>query len=412
MVPRKVAVFAALSLLACKPATTDNHGAGPGTDVGSKLGEECLGNACAPGLFCLDSPQVCTRECTSDEQCGGEMTCQEWSDGQDVCAPPCTDDRSSPYEFVCIEGHQRRCENVPDHGNCTQCGCPDGFLCRPEGCVPKSQVGERCASDSDCVSENCSPYDYVCRVPVGTACNASNCDSCMTFADWSYCSRRCDSNKDCDGRGVCIGNSSSGYRCVVSCGWELNARTCPERCAQLPATSTSTGMYFCDCKTCTILEQKRKLGTACEQHHQCVGGLCLARAGLCELTSGSCKNRGGCSSRCTKSAECGAGAVCSEGVCFATCASDMDCQPTSSPFGSASALKCLMVPTEAGPSSVCDARGVSGATCREDSDCRFARCLSGVCRGAAATGGMCGADADCQAGRCCSGVCSAACTQP
>ena len=114
-------------------------------------------------------------------------------------------------------------------------------MCRSGPCTEKAAVGEQCALDSACKSNNCSEFSGVCRQPLGANCTTSNCDLCITSANSTYCSRHCGSNGECLS-GKCVG-SGGDYYCHIPCSG-IGDSGCPGKCRY---TSGDTPVLFCDC---------------------------------------------------------------------------------------------------------------------------------------------------------------------
>jgi hypothetical protein len=311
----------------------------------------------------------------------------------------CTRSDVVPDGYVCLGGRTTSCELVDasdEGGTCERCGCAEGLRCVPEvGCRPAQAVGEPCARDAECASENCSGFAGVCRVAVGDACDSSNCDRCYSFADWSWCSRECFPD-ECNRAGACLGDYDTGFYCYPDCGLDANAKTCPETCSR-----AIDGPLYCACHSCQVREPARELGRACRADGDCGSRICLATTARCDDV-GACGYEGLCSQECTATDDCPSGSECAYGMCLLPCEADGDCAQG----------RCDSAPTQDGERMLCEPRGYSGALCRNDRDCRLAACIDGTCAGYADIGEACGFDADCIVGRCCEGTCRGACAAP
>ena len=367
-----------------------------------ELGEHCdpsLSIHCdeRKDLFCSPDFRVCTQRCSSDADCG-DMHCVSY-EGRQQCIPACSGENWFRTKYACVDGRVTACTDVEPDSQCRNCGCSGDLRCVQGACVPKAALNEPCEMDWDCQSNNCSRFAKVCRVQVGGACDQTNCDRCMRFRDWSYCSRECQFTlTKCDGRGSCLGNQEDGYYCYAGCGLSATANTCPEACSSI---KDSPGQY-CACKTCERMEPLRAQGQRCELDTQCAGTTCLATTDQCGTSGAPCGYEGTCSKRCSTSAECEGGALCARSFCELPCNSAADCDR----------VDCVAMLTDQGMAQVCDGRGENGRLCRRFDDCRAGTCSAGICRGPAAIGDACAANPDCAQGWCCSGVCRSACMVP
>lgn len=170
------------------------------------------------------------------------MVCGKGADGVGVCAAPCTSD---PFWFIgkqdrggfrpitlpgwfCIDGRPADCSATP-----CGCECPNGTYCDlAAGCVPAATAEEPCPHDLACTSYNCSANAWdppgVCYVPLGAACNDTNCELCVDGPDRTYCSEECtgklacDTNTGCDFRYErCMPLCNSDSDCTSP--WTCNA---------------------------------------------------------------------------------------------------------------------------------------------------------------------------------------------
>lgn len=361
--------------------------------------------------------EVCTASCSVDADCSADTTCGVGPTGERACVPDACRASGRYYDYVCRDGESVACEQVRAGEHCESCGCRDPSLrCSPDGCVPLSDVGGECSRDSDCLTNNCSSIEFVCRVPVGSTCDSSNCDRCLVHeSGWRFCSRSCDHERECNGS-RCIGNSTEGYTCRAGCDG------CPSRCRPISGEAP-----YCDCFDCEIeYSTSRDLYSLCGADSTCASGACVGR-GMCTRT-------------CVADADCGELGVCAMVPCApgqATACGSV-CLQACDALTSCRAGSCLELAGISGMVSACDPRLADGARCiaardcrsgrcidticrpadglengsgcaRSD-DCRSGNCLGGTCRGTSLIGQSCEDRFDCAAGTCCDGVCRAECT--
>jgi len=332
-------------LIALLAACTSNKPAPKGA-----YGELCAGaEDCAAGLFCasVSDSKFCTVTCATNGDCpvgpnGAYLECGVLADGSKACLPGCFM-RSPLTGFACIDGVPTSCEVLGDE-QCEQCGCAAGMTCLTgKGCVPKSDVGGPCDADDDCVSNNCSAFAGVCRVPLGTPCSTSDCDYCLS--GW-YCSRECNL-LHCEG-GYClgevdgVGQPTGVYYCLPACDPNVPGACPGTQCR----SNTEAQISYCECgsyTSCPGMQAPRAVGQPCRSDDQCSApAFCLGSGG----------DVGGyCSVGCTTSAECGAGLAC---IATAPCSPGATC-----------AGQCRPACTAAAPCAfgVCDQRtGTDGAS--------------------------------------------------
>jgi len=430
---------------------------GSGSPRGPGLGGDCSFQPCFDGL-CYNS-SFCTRACTSDADCDG-LSCGILPDGNSYCIPGCNDSYfcvagcndsyTAPPDFACDGSRPVACSQAgPNH--CEDCGCSPGFRCDrgSHSCEPLRDVGGDCDTDSDCRTNNCSTYAGICRVAVGAACNADNCDRCKTTASgWSYCSRRCgggDFDGDCNG-GHCLGNAElSHFWCMPPCS-NLSDTSCPDRCFY----SSSGESIYCDCRagTCDTLSSPRDEGQWCEADGQCLSGDCYFH-GVCASSSfNSCSRVGWCAAEGCAGG-CADGTVCADvpctgtddhcgARCLPTCEDDSDCKRGNLQFPGLRVGSCRALSLrDGGMAQVCDVNQQEGASCATDgdcisgscvsrrcgpsggnpnggacsvaSDCASGQCVTGQCRGSGLIGDVCTVPADCAVGTCCGGRCATSC---
>jgi hypothetical protein len=356
----------ALGHPACGTANTGGGYVGPVPDAGDG-GDNVIGMPCTRDMECGDNGvcltlsgfnttySICSKPCVTNADCG-DRSCGIAGDGSSMCMPACPPNTDA---FVCIDGVPTAC-SAADGTQCDWCGCPADLRCEPgTGCVARRGFGELCDSDGDCNTDNCGKFTGTCQVPIGQQCSPDNCDLCWTSASWSYCSRECDSDQDCNG-GLCLGNFDQGYMCRPPCTGTSDP-TCPGQCRYSQAAAVS----YCDCTDCAILQGLRPLGAPCSGDSLCTSGECYSHGS------------GVCSKACTSSAECGEGFTCVDVPCLAgevdtcgrkcvrPCGVDSVC-----PAGYCRAL----ASTEGLVLDVCDAKLPDGRGCSANVDCQ-----SGIC---------------------------------
>jgi hypothetical protein len=385
------------------------------------VGKYCQSDPeCGGGGFCLENK--CSKPCKEDRDCSQDdsgaypLVCGVDPQGASSCVPDCEHNDG----YVCLDGVSTACAQAPDD-QCETCGCPNSQRCEPGvGCMPKRAAGEPCKSDDDCNTDNCSDFAGVCRVPIGSACTASNCDTCLSAEGWSYCSKECGGNYECAG-GLCLGYAGVFY-CRPPCS-SFSDDSCPgQSCKLFIDEQTRQQAYHCDCANsgdCKWLEEPHPLGSTCRGDSECAGQLC-DRVVTRTDELGRFEFGGLCSQPCKTSAECGAGFACAavgQPHCLPTC-------ETSCGIGS-----CVSLPTTEGQSAgmcwVKRAEGScwepndcqsgscaggncapaggqpNGASCSGNDDCVSKSCIGGSCRGSALLGESCMASADCAVGTCC-----------
>lgn len=213
----------------------------------------CAEDRYCGGQRCVDNS--CTAACEADSDCGdgksGDWTCGIAADASRVCVPPC-----GTEGYACIDSVSTACE-LADDTACETCGCPEATRCEPGvGCEPRREVGQPCAEDADCASSNCDAFDSVCFVALGAACDATNCQRCLSDGDWTFCTRHCSNASDCTKDTVCTqeGSIIDNY-CEPRCQ-TFNDPTCPSSCEGGSTHNASESHLYCKCLTsegCTVL---------------------------------------------------------------------------------------------------------------------------------------------------------------
>lgn len=262
------AVMTALLLLAQPGCGDDSGGSGSDSDsdgdaaTGSSaltpsLGSNCELNADCDSSLCLSGAAThqadtevafCSQSCSVDDDCefsarSGGMICATGPSGAQICAPPCHE----PNGFACVGGDTVACSQVGD-GYCAQCGCPTGERCSLEQkCEPLASEGDGCEGDADCLSDNCGSGGQ-CRVAIGDSCDASNCDMCLSQGSWSFCSRECEIQQECDGVAYCLKPAGTdGFSCKPICNAENDTDACPVDCKRAENRDTD---WYCECEDC------------------------------------------------------------------------------------------------------------------------------------------------------------------
>jgi hypothetical protein len=382
-------------------------GCGPDESTGTRgLGEFCVMDSECQSGECWGQ---CTKECTTNADCGAELLCATRADGTQRCGASCVDWPG----FGCRDGSPVACELL-DATFCEDCGCADATLrCEPGvGCVPRSDVGGPCRVDSDCTTEHCSDWAQVCRVPVGQPCSAADCDRCMTHeSGWSFCSRECRRSSDCNGL-PCIGYPADDYYwCRPSCR-TLSDPSCPGRCDR------ADGINYCDCPSCPVVVPQRALLDPCQGDSTCASGECLGATRCGEYV---CWTTGYCSMGCLSDSSCGPTGRCVSVPCAPgqTEGCGWKCLPECTE-PSSGCETCSDFDGPGGTASVCDPRFGDGSRCSGNASCRSGRCVRNTCTpaGGLTNGGSCSGPEDCASGSCISGVCRGdgligdACTMP
>lgn len=409
------------------------------------LGQTCAEDSDCESGFCLNlavsapPAAICSKHCSSDADCSGDLPrCGTGTDGSSVCAYACPS--NFHRGFTCVAGAPVACG--ADQSLCEDCGCPDSMRCEVGlGCAPKSDVGGPCRLDGDCKTGNCSTIESVCRVPVGSACTAKNCDLCQTAANgYSFCNRACDYDSECNGS-VCLTYSGALHGiCYQKCNG-FGDTSCPGSC--MLSGDNVNKITYCDCSSaCSIETTTHPLGAECSSGTDCESGRCYTQC----APHSSCT--GWCSQGCTQSSGCGGGSlVCVNVPCVDKEACGAQCLPPCTPLGNCKEGYFCRELQELGTNAtraVCDIKlpemvscsingqcqsglcfmGVcvapggdknpNGGNCDTSADCQSNNCIAGKCRGHALLGDACAADYDCAAGTCCTsganaGTCNSSC---
>lgn len=393
------------------------------------MSSECVSGEC-DGWHCVMS-------CSSDEDCTADVFTGACTNG--FCEFACTGERTRLYgDRLCVGGREIECAELDD-SYCDVCEgrCPGQRCVMQVGCAPLSNVGEPCDSDSDCRTNNCSLFAGVCRVPLETDCDDTNCDLCISDGPWSYCSRECRSTSDCPGE-RCAGSSGGPtktdyFYCRPPC-----TAACPGEC-----TSNTSGTRLCTAPagvSWSMSDPTRPLLAPCRYQAHCGDAECAAAPSCVRPRLACGTDRGYCTTECSSDAECGADGNCvmlscppgvTEG-CGMRCLPSCELNPICSSIAGA---HCSELPNALGQLvRVCDPRNrltayctqhqhcassncsstfqcvaaegsSNGTPCGVASDCASGNCQAGTCRGTSLRGDPCGQSADCSVGACVSGVC-------
>lgn len=245
---RFVTLAAALALLiACEDSAPRADASVPVKTVGDACDDD---DPCPESLECNSVFGKCTRSCATDEDCGPWL-CIEVDGGGSECMPECGGALRQLPNYVCVEDRPVRCEDAGDAFDCGLCSCGTARCVDGVGCQDRFAVGEACAFDRDCASNNCGKSGE-CRVALGAPCTVDNCDRCMTTGDWSSCSRACTFESDCQG-GACVGyEGTEGLHCYEACD---ESTDCPGPCDSFDdADDAGVATAWCECAACTIAQ--------------------------------------------------------------------------------------------------------------------------------------------------------------
>jgi hypothetical protein len=198
-------------------------------------------------------------------------------DGYSVCSDPCVAERRMEDDlgrvYVCVDGIPVECSSVAYGSHCSACGCNPGEYCGLEsspGCHPEIAVGQPCEQDWMCQSDNCDldPTTSVreCMVPVGSACTADNCGTCL--GGGIFCSRHCGDDAtpyySCDSQYDCAGYSGD-WHCVPDCAvgrCDVDGYGCSANDSVCPATMPCTRLVWTNSLGITVTS-----GYACLEPH-------------------------------------------------------------------------------------------------------------------------------------------------
>jgi hypothetical protein len=351
--------------------------AGSGGSSEPKLGDNCQGDGgCPTGAVCRllsdgnpFAQAICTRGCSTDTDCNDGTVCGKTTDGS-MCLPPCG---KGPSNVVCENGVPTECA-ASDGTQCDVCGCADGLRCRAGmGCQPKATIGQPCAEDEDCATENCSEHSNVCRDAVGATCTPDTCERCWaTGSGWSYCSRECEVGRSCDD-GLCVKNRLSDfYECKPACDG-YDDPTCRGKCE-----ATTRGEWVCNLASATLSAAKRPFGSACFFSNDCASNDCYI---FYPGGGADAPQVGLCTKPCASSADCDSDASCvdvpcddSQPECGKRCLPH--CETASACAGGSCRDRQSV---EATAVKVCDARLLLGSPCGSNLQCESGACCKNQC---------------------------------
>ena len=272
--------------------------------------EECDNGPSGDSASCVGCRFTClstdpTRDCTSDDPCGGQGTC---NDGTHLCSSGTRlkDLTSCGDGKACVSGvcTDKYCSNGKlDPGE----ECDDGNLSAGDGCEPNCKFTclatdktRNCSSSGGC--STCSATAHVCTpVIAGTACGtgndcvAGNCDTPL-----------CGDGIVAAGVEACDdGNAIDGDGCNHDCKFSCTAATAAADCAgKTPTCRTAT----CTNHVCTSSANDGANGSSCtfggSTSASCSGGNC----GTCgngtpdsgeQCDDGNAVSGDGCEPNCT-----------------------------------------------------------------------------------------------------------------
>lgn len=360
---------------------------GSSSSKSAGLFEECSpGHDCESGLECIMANGLsrCEHLCQSDADCNFtikivlddvQAVCGTLTKEVKACSLPC----SERYDaFACIDGHPVECSALDDT-SCATCGCADKSLrCEPNvGCQAKRAVDDECTTDSDCVTDNCDQNAHVCRVAVGSACTASNCERCVASRSDTYCSRACAFNEQCNGGGCLF------QECAPACAGSVDAN-CPGECRlSFHNGGGVPDSYACLCAAgqCNVLSPPPDVGDQCDEDSDCgTDGVCLHNHPL-QLEQGICSRHCSAEKPCSKGRSC-VDVPCHENeaqTCGALCLNDCAATEPRCLVGTCNTLPNL----DANSLEVCDFRKPAGSFCSAHNDCQSTLCTDGKCAEAA-----------------------------
>ena len=192
---------------------------------------------------------------------------------------------------------------------------------------------------------------------------------------WSYCSRECGGDYQCNA-GICLGNTSATvFTCRPRCA-SLSDSSCPGECDYAADSS-----LYCSCPDCEIAQGALPLGVGCQSDSECASGDCYAPRRFCnDLTCWS--GEGLCSTTCGSDDVCGEGLVCADIPCApgesVTCG--VKCLPRCPVEGTCDRGVCRTLLTAAGATvGVCDTKAPDRAECLAAEACQSGNCVEEVC---------------------------------
>lgn len=285
-------------------------------------GQACDDKPCDEGLYCNPSNQ-CAAKRTQLQACD--------TPGTDVgCAPG----------FSC-QLNVGQCESPKANGQpCMSANACESQRCEQNTCVAKSNEGQRCQFDTDCLDSWCDASN-TCRAKKvdGTSCiNNQECQS-------NLCNGQCytlkSNTEPCADHTEC----QSGF-----CNFTNNVCDVPR-----PVGAACNTYQACDSQRCDGNLCQPKLGDnqPCQRDRDCEG--------IC--TNGTCQPPAKEGETCQQDKSCDTGLLCLDGTCRPTaslgqdCFSDRQCERGT----------CQITPR-------CQAKRAKGADCASDDQCATRYC--------------------------------------
>lgn len=225
-----------------------------------------------PGTPCTDPAQCASDFCTngvccSSQTCPSGQVCNAPGHaGQCTQAPtrtptPTATPTPQPIGASCASGPQCQSGNCVDGVCCGSASCPSGQRCditgSPGTCTTRKGIGDQCAKDSDCATDNCDPSQGKCAgaktatpTPTQTPRNpGAPCGNSTQCPDGYVCST--------DERVCCTSNTCpSGQRCDVA--------DSPGDCTTLPTPTPTQTMRPGGGVTCDPNNDACTDGTVCD----------------------------------------------------------------------------------------------------------------------------------------------------
>ena len=333
-----------------------------------------------PANICV-SPKACdgVSNCkkTDGQTCGGNSECVSGSCADGVCC-------NTTCNGTCLAcsaakkggGADGVCGNIPVNQTDTAATvqCTGTSSCDGNGAC-KRNVGQICASDSQCVNANC--VDSVC-------CGVADCPACQSCAVGangtcgdipagpdSVTPNTCTGTSSCDGMGNC--KKSNGQGCATTA--ECSTGTCVD--------GVCCGVASCPaCKSCAM-GVNGTCGNIAAGPDSFLPNTCTGVSSCDGM--GNCKKVNG--QTCAATSECATG-TCVDGVCcgVASCPACQSCAQGAGACGPiASGMPDIAAPNTCMGTSLCDGMGnckkVNGQTCATTLECVTGTCVDGVCCG-------------------------------
>ncbi len=279
---------------------------------------------CKASLHC--EGVVCEADLALGEECDEASDCQSDTCESQVCCPPGGDCCASDDDC----GGEATCDTLT--GLCrTDCASGGDADCKPTGfcdaldlCVSDLDTGDTCDRDGQCAVGRCD--DTQC-CPLGVDCCIGDADCLGNYAcelASSICHAACTCDGDCSDSGEC----KTGISCnEPSCGVGLpNGDACP-------TGNSDCASGICDAGYCCAAGKE-----CCDEDSDCPGqDTCDVAAKVCRTScsgDGQCKTGGWCDSAndtctgdrangalCDRAEQCTA-ERCESGVC---CPGNADC---------------------------------------------------------------------------------------